>query len=120
MGKSGSDKVARVFATLLFCVSAVAAAFFAMAVYEIYCERSNTAARVGALAESVAAMKRHNEYQKDFHARLINDEEFAARVIRETLGYSAENEIIFKFDEKTFASSADGGVSVERAEGAGR
>lgn len=113
MAKSGSNRLVGFAAALIFLASLFAAAFFAFSVYGIFCERKTASDRVASLDNDVKTMRRFGEYQKEYHRRLVNDDEFAARVIRETLGYSAPGEIVFKFDEKTF-SQKGGGVSVER------
>ena len=114
MSKSNSDRSVRIFAALIFFAGAAAAAFFGIAVYEVFGERQKASERVEKLAADMDELKRKVEYQKNFHARFINDEAFAERVIRETLGYSAEGEIIFKFDEKTFSADNTDSVKVER------
>ncbi len=47
------------------------------------------------------SLKKEKEYKSEYYHRLIHDDEFAERVIREKLGYVGENEIVFRFKDST-------------------
>lgn len=46
-------------------------------------------------------LKQEKEYNTEYYYRLIHDEEFAERVIREKLGYAGKDEIVFRFKDST-------------------
>lgn len=46
-------------------------------------------------------LKKEKEYNTEYYQRLIHDEEFAGRVIREKLGYAGKDEIVFRFKDST-------------------
>lgn len=56
-------------------------------------------AREVRMREHVATARDKFHQQEDYLERLLNDQEFFERVVRQRLGYSRENEIIFRFDE---------------------
>ncbi len=90
------------------------AAYFGVVNYDAYLERREYVEKTEALKLKASKIKADNDYKKEYFGRLANDGEFAARVVRETLGYVGENEIIFKFDKDEFSARAKKGVSVER------
>ncbi len=47
------------------------------------------------------ALKKEKNYKNEYYYRLVHDDEFAERVIREKLGYAGKNEIIFRFKDST-------------------
>lgn len=48
----------------------------------------------------ISAARENFIHQEDYLERLLHDPEFFERVVRERFGYSRDNEIIFRFDEK--------------------
>lgn len=46
-------------------------------------------------------LKEEKEYNTQYYQRLVHDEEFAERVIRERLGYASKDEIVFRFKDST-------------------
>ncbi len=63
------------------------------------------------LEEQKASLAAEKAYKQEYFSRLIYDEEFAARVIREKLGFAEPDEIIFRFEDSSPPAS-------ERREGA--
>ncbi len=47
------------------------------------------------------SLLKEKEYKSEYYYRLIHDDDFAERVIREKLGYVGENEIVFRFKDST-------------------
>ncbi len=88
----------------ILSASIFAAASLAIAVYDVFQEKQTLQLRVSELDAEFKKLQADNFYKKDYYNRLLNDEQFARRIIRETLGYSGERETIFKFDEKTFSA----------------
>lgn len=103
---------------VLFLISGSLALYFALMMYNAYSQRESLGEKVEALNRKIEAYAADNDYKKAYHERLANDEEFAARVIRETLGYVGEREIVFKFDASQFSPKTGRGVSVEAHPGA--
>ncbi|OLA85839.1 MAG: hypothetical protein BHW65_02005 [Verrucomicrobia bacterium CAG:312_58_20] len=57
------------------------------------------------LEEQKAALEAEKAYKQEYFSRLIYDEEFAARVIREKLGFAEPDEIIFRFEDSSPTAS---------------
>ena len=94
--KFGLDSVFLLLASLLFlAVFAVAGLLF----HRSYREYDAWLARETRMREHVNAARQTFIQQEDYLDRLLNDDEFFERVVRQRLGYSRENEIIFRFDE---------------------
>lgn len=51
------------------------------------------------LNERIKTLTHERDYKREYFNRLIYDEEFAARVIRQKLGFSEPDEIIFRFEK---------------------
>ena len=107
----------KVVSIFLFCSSCCLAVYFGLLMYDAYCQRESLREKNDALNRKINAYAADNEYKRAYHERLANDEEFAARVIRETLGYVGEREIVFKFDESQFSPKTGRGVTVESRPG---
>ncbi len=94
--KFGLDSVFLFLASLLFlAVFVVAGLLF----HQSYREYGAWLARETHMREQVSAAREAFLKQEDYLDRLLSDNEFFERVVRERLGYSRENEIIFRFDE---------------------
>lgn len=98
---------------LAFGLSAMLAVYFVAVIYDVYCQHEKLTEKTESLNRKIASFAADNDYKKSYHERLANDDEFAARVIRETLGYVGEREIVFKFDEMQFSPKTGKGVTVE-------
>ena len=103
----------KVAGVVLLCLSGFLALYFGALMYDAYCQRESLGEKTEALNRRIEAYVADNDYKRAYHERLANDEEFAARVIRETLGYVGEREIVFKFDESQFSPKTGRGVTVE-------
>ena len=53
------------------------------------------------LVKYIEKLEHDKEYNSQFYYRLVHDEEFAERVIREKLGYAGKDEIVFRFKVST-------------------
>lgn len=90
------DSILLCLATLMFlAVFIVAGLLF----HGNYREYETWVAREDRMREHVSAAREKFIHQEDYLERLLNDQEFFERVVRQRLGYSRENEIIFRFDE---------------------
>ena len=104
-----------VFLAALAC--AAACVYFGVANYDAYCRRGELLEKTEALKDKAAKIRADNEFKKEYFERVASDEDFAARVVRDTLGYVGENEIIFKFDSPAFSPKGGAGVVVEKKSG---
>ena len=57
------------------------------------------------LEEQKAALEAEKAYKQEYFSRLLYDEEFAARIIREKLGFADPDEIIFRFEDSSPTAS---------------
>ena len=103
----------KLFYGMILCASAALAVYFGFLIYDAYCQRESLEDKNETLSRKISAFQADNDYKRSYHDRLANDEEFAERVIRETLGYVGEREVVFKFDERYFSPKAGTGVTVE-------
>ena len=67
------------------------------------------------LEDQKASLEAEKAYKQEYFSRLIYDEEFAARVVREKLGFAEPDEIIFRFEDSSPLASAGGGNSASEA-----
>lgn len=73
------------------------------------------------LSDHVQKLKADREYKAQYFYRLLHDERFAERIIREKLGFVGKNEIVFRFDDSDPIGVEMGGeaisnVSMENSE----
>lgn len=113
MSKSESSK--GIIWTLTLVLSALAIVYFGTYAYGIFCERNELSDRADSLELFVENLRNDNAYKREFLNRLATDDDFAKRVVRETLGYVGEREIVFKFDEKNFSPKTGQGVTIEKS-----
>ncbi len=66
--------------------------------YKRYCSFSNKAL---ALSKEVKAAEEQLSYKETYIYKLEHDASFLEKTLRERLGYSTPNELIFRFDEHT-------------------
>ena len=53
------------------------------------------------LAYRIGKLEAEKRYKQEYYHRLVHDDDFAERVIREKLGYAGQNEIVFRFKDST-------------------
>jgi len=53
------------------------------------------------LAYRIDKLESEKRYKQEYYHRLVHDDDFAERVIREKLGYVGKNEIVFRFKDST-------------------
>ncbi len=53
------------------------------------------------LAYRIDKLEAERQYKREYYYRLVHDDDFAERVIREKLGYVGQNEIVFRFKDST-------------------
>ena len=109
----GGVNLYRMVTALALVATLAVAASFSIVLYGVSKENEKLAGEVGELNGEMEKLRKENAYHEEFYNRLMKDEIFAERVIRETLGYSGDKEIVFKFDDKTFSDQGGAGVRVE-------
>lgn len=85
---------------LLFASAAMACLFYVkwLGVREENIERRLDESR---LRYNVAKLSDEKAYKEEYYYRLVHDDAFAERVIREKLGFVGKNEIVFRFKDST-------------------
>lgn len=51
------------------------------------------------LSNQIEKLSRERDYKREYYHRLLYDEKFAERIIRQKLGFSNPDEIVFRFEE---------------------
>lgn len=101
-----------VFAVL--CAFVLCAVFMGVSLNGIRQENEEMAVNDAELQAEVERLEREKAYKEEYYFRMIHDEKFAARVIRERMGYSSPKEIVFRFEDSRPIDVNDG-VSSERS-----
>ena len=85
---------------LLFASAAMACLFYVkwLGVREENIERRLDESR---LRYNVAKLSDEKAYKEEYYYRLVHDDAFAERVIREKLGFVGKNELVFRFKDST-------------------
>lgn len=100
---------ARAVYRLIILMLAALLAFAAAAAYIGWrnMREENTELELGRmrLEEQKAALEAEKAYKQEYFSRLVYDEEFAARIIREKLGFADPDEIIFRFEDSSPTAS---------------
>lgn len=110
---SGEDgKVFRIFTILFITLTIIVSVIFSIKIYESLQEKNQLELAVEDMSSSIDKLKREKSYHEEYYNRLMKDEVFAERIIRETLGYSSGNEIVFRFDDKFFSEKDKTAVRV--------
>jgi cell division protein FtsB len=81
------------------CLLAAVVVAFAFVLHQAYQEHRIFQQRETAYARQVQELKQQVEAKEAYADRLKNDPEFLERVVRERLGYSSPNDLLYKFPE---------------------
>ena len=89
-------------------------------------EENRQTDRVRSLLEDrISMLERDKKYKIEYYQRLVHDDEFAERVVREKLGFSSPGEIVFRFNDsarnirKDEFDKIDNGVPSESGKSSG-
>lgn len=106
---------------LIFASAAMACLFYVkwLGVREENIERRLDESR---LRYNVAKLSDEKAYKEEYYYRLVHDDAFAERVIREKLGFVGKNELVFRFKDSTPVSvdTNFGRIAVHKQENSGR
>lgn len=95
------DKIYNAVILLLLTATVLMASLFYLkwiAVREENIERKLDESR---LVYRIDALEREKAYKQEYYYRLLHDDAFAERVIREKLGFVGKDEIVFRFKDST-------------------
>jgi len=59
------------------------------------------------LDDQIELLDKEKEFKNEYYYRLLHDEKFAGRVIREKLGFAEADEVVFRFDDSEPANLDD-------------
>ncbi len=74
--------------------------FFSSLILQTYREYKNFRAREIRIEAKLTQARKEFEQKEAYLARLLEDPEFLERVVRERLGYSRPDELLFRFDDE--------------------
>ncbi len=87
---------------LLFILTgllAVALGLFSMVLLQAYREYDSMKLRERTYKEELAKARADIQLKQEYFDRLMNDQEFFERVVRQRLGYSRSDEVVFRFEK---------------------
>lgn len=87
---------------LIIMVSALllaGAAAFAVAIKNVADENRLLLQRESALIKRVEKLRDELAYQSEYYEKLLHDDRFVQRLIKQKLGYTSQDEIIFRFND---------------------
>ena len=87
---------------LIITVSALllaGAAAFAVAIKNVADENRLLLQRESALIKRVEKLRDELAYQSEYYEKLLHDDRFVQRLIKQKLGYTSQDEIIFRFND---------------------
>ncbi len=74
--------------------------FFSSLILQTYREYKNFRAREVRIEAKLTQARKEFEQKEAYLARLLEDPEFLERVVRERLGYSRPDELLFRFSDE--------------------
>ncbi len=74
--------------------------FFSSLILQTYREYKNFRAREIRIEAKLTQARKEFEQKEAYLARLLEDPEFLERVVRERLGYSRPDELLFRFSDE--------------------
>ena len=89
----------RVILLMLLGMLIVLVIFFSSLILQTYREYKNFRAREIMIEAKLTQARKEFEQKEAYMARLLEDPEFLERVVRERLGYSRPDELLFRFSE---------------------
>lgn len=99
MSKESAQRKERVILLMLLGMLIVLVIFFSSLILQTYREYKNFRAREIMIEAKLTQARKEFEQKEAYMARLLEDSEFLERVVRERLGYSRPDELLFRFSE---------------------
>ncbi len=100
MPKKPAQRKERVILLMLLGMLVVLVIFFSSLILQTYREYKNFRAREIRIEAKLTQARKEFEQKEAYLARLLEDPEFLERVVRERLGYSRPDELLFRFDDE--------------------
>lgn len=100
MPKENSQRKERVLVLMLLGMLCVLVVFFGGLLLKTHREFQNFKARQDRIEAKLIQARKEFEQKEAYLARLIDDPEFLERVVRERLGYSRPDELLFRFSDE--------------------
>lgn len=99
MSKGSAQRKERVILLMLLGMLVVLVIFFSSLILQTYREYKNFRAREIRIEAKLTQARKEFEQKEAYLARLLEDPEFLERVVRERLGYSRPDELLFRFSD---------------------
>jgi cell division protein FtsB len=100
MPKDSAQRKERVLLLMLVCMLVVLVIFFGGLLLKTHREFQNFKARQDRIEAKLIQARKEFEQKEAYVTRLIDDPEFLERVVRERLGYSRPDELLFRFSDE--------------------
>ncbi|MGJ8654111.1 MAG: FtsB family cell division protein [Opitutaceae bacterium] len=100
MSKGSAQRKERVILLMLLGMLVVLVIFFSSLILQTYREYKNFRAREVRIEAKLTQARKEFEQKEAYLARLLEDPEFLERVVRERLGYSRPDELLFRFSDE--------------------
>jgi cell division protein FtsB len=100
MSKASAQRKERVILLMLLGMLIVLVIFFSSLMLQTYREYTNFRAREDRIEAKLIQARKEFEQKEAYLARLLEDPEFLERVVRERLGYSRPDELLFRFSDE--------------------
>ncbi|MEN8661076.1 MAG: FtsB family cell division protein [Lentimonas sp.] len=100
MSKDSAQRKERVILLMLLGMLVVLVLFFSSLILQTYREYKNFRAREIRIEAKLTQARKEFEQKEAYLARLLEDPEFLERVVRERLGYSRPDELLFRFSDE--------------------
>ncbi|HAV14330.1 MAG TPA: hypothetical protein DCX06_12680 [Opitutae bacterium] len=100
MSKGSAHRKERVIVLMLLGMLMVLVIFFSSLILQTYREYKNFRAREVRIEAKLTQARKEFEQKEAYLARLLEDPEFLERVVRERLGYSRPDELLFRFSDE--------------------
>jgi len=100
MSKTSAQRKERVILLMLLGMLVVLVIFFSSLILQTYREYKNFRVREVRIEAKLTQARKEFEQKEAYLARLLEDPEFMERVVRERLGYSRPDELLFRFSDE--------------------
>jgi len=100
MSKASAQRKERVILLMLLGMLIVLTIFFSSLILQTYREYKTFRAREVRIEAKLTQARKEFEQKEAYMARLLEDPEFLERVVRERLGYSRPDELLFRFSDE--------------------
>ncbi|MGC6424496.1 MAG: FtsB family cell division protein [Lentimonas sp.] len=100
MSKGSAQRKERAIVLMLVGMLIILIVFFSGLILQTFREYKNFRAREVRIEAKLTQARKEFEQKEAYLARLLEDPEFLERVVRERLGYSRPDELLFRFSDE--------------------